>query len=195
MDAKAEKYHHGNLKAALLKAAFKLIEKIGLEGFTLREVARKAGVSHNAPYRHFSSKESLLAALATDSFQQLYEALQVAVANCSEPPERLHDAAIAYLRFALKNPARFNVMFHSTFDREAYPEYVSAYTGLLDLLSELIEQHRNLTTSRETAGELVWASIHGIAELGLAGRLRHGSQPELEQLADAATSVLLAGLQ
>jgi AcrR family transcriptional regulator len=195
MDAKAEKYHHGNLKSALLKAAFKLIEKIGLEGFTLREVARKAGVSHNAPYRHFPSKESLIAALATDSFLQLYAALQVAIAECPKPAERLHDAAVAYLRFALKNPSRFNVMFHSTFDREAYPEYVAAYTGLLDLLSELIEQHRNLTTSRETAGELVWASIHGIAELGLARRLRHGSPAELEQLADTATSVLLAGLQ
>jgi AcrR family transcriptional regulator len=195
MDAKVEKYHHGNLKSVLLKAAFKLIEKMGLDGFTLREVARKAGVSHNAPYRHFPSKESLVAALATESFRQLHQALQVAIAECAEPAGRLHDAAIAYLRFALKNPSRFNIMFHSTFDREAYPEYVAAYTGLLDLLSELIEQHSNLTTPRETAGELVWASIHGIAELGLARRLRHGSQPELEQLANAATSALLMGLR
>jgi AcrR family transcriptional regulator len=195
MDPKADKYHHGNLKSALLKAAFKLIEKTGLEGFTLREVARKAGVSHNAPYRHFPSKESLVAALATESFRQLHEALRAAITGCAKPADRLHDAAIAYLRFALKNPSRFNIMFHSTFDRETYPEYVAAYTGLLSLLSELIEQHRNLTTPTETAGELVWASIHGIAELGLARRLRHGSQPELETLADAATSALLAGLK
>jgi AcrR family transcriptional regulator len=195
MDPKAEKYHHGNLKSALLKAAFKLIEKIGVEGFTLREVARKAGVSHNAPYRHFSSKESLIAALATESFHQLHQSLQAAVAECAEPAGRLHDAAIAYLRFALKNPSRFNVMFHSTFDREAYPDYVAAYTGLLSLLSELVEQHSDLKVPIETAGELVWASIHGIAELGLAKRLRHGSAPELEQLADAATAALMAGLQ
>src|SRR5262249_13762735 len=147
------------------------------------------------PYRHFSSKESLIAALATDSFQQLYETLQVAVAKCTNPAERLHDAAIAYLRFALKNPARFNIMFHSTFDREEYPAYVAAYTGLLELPLERNEQNRHLTTLPETAGELVGASIHGIGELGLARRLRHGSQPELEQLADAATSALLAGLQ
>jgi AcrR family transcriptional regulator len=195
MDAKPDTYHHGNLKSALLKAAFKLIEKAGGERFTLREVARKARVSHNAPYRHFPSKESLLATLATESLRQLHQALRATVDECSEPDTRLHVAALAYLRFALKNPSRFNVMFHSTFDRNAYPDYVAAYTGLLGLLAELIQQHRDFATPTETAGELVWASIHGIAELGLAGRLRHGSQPELEQLANAATSALLAGLR
>ena len=195
MDAKPDKYHHGNLKSALLKAAFKLIEKAGVERFTLREVARKAGVSHNAPYRHFPSKESLFATLATESFRQLHQTLRATMDEFAEPATRLHGAAIAYLRFALKNPSRFNVMFHSTFDREAHPEYVAAYTGLLALLAELIEQHRDLATPTETAGELVWASIHGIAELGLAGRLRHGSQPELERLAGSATSALLAGMR
>ena len=195
MKAKGDKYHHGNLKFILLQAAFKLIEKMGVEQFTLREVARKAGVSHNAPYRHFSSKESLLAALATESFRQLHESLQRATGESAEPARRLRDAAIAYLRFALKNPSRFNVMFHSTFDRQAYPEYVAAYTSLLELLAELLEQHRDLAIPTEVAGELVWASIHGIAELGLAGRLRYGSQSELEQLADAILSALLAGLR
>lgn len=195
MQPKSDQYHHGNLKSVLLKAALKLVEKIGIERFTLREVARKAGVSHNAPYRHFPSKESLIAALASDSLRQLYEALRIAAEGSAEPAARLHDAAIAYLRFALKNPSRFNITFHSTFDRKAYPDYVTAYTGLLTLLSELIEQHRGLAIPTETAGELVWASIHGIAELGLAGRLRYGSQRDLEELAEAATSALLAGLQ
>jgi AcrR family transcriptional regulator len=191
--AKVDKYHHGNLKSALLKAAFKLIEKIGVEGFTLREVARKAGVSHNAPYRHFPSKESLIAELATESFRQLAEILRAAID--AEPSGRLHAAAIAYLRFAFKNPSRFHIMFHSAFEREAYPDYVAAYKDLLNLLSGLIEEHHDLSIPTDTVGELVWASIHGIAELGLAGRLRQGSQPELEQLASAATSALLAGLR
>jgi AcrR family transcriptional regulator len=195
MDTKADSYHHGNLKSTLLKAAFKLIEKMGVERFTLREVARKAGVSHNAPYRHFASKESLIAALATESFRQLHDTLRTAIGECDKPAERLHCAAIAYLRFALKNRSRFDIMFHSTFNREAYPDYVAAYTGSLSLLSDLIEQHSNLAVPTETAGELVWASIHGIAELGLAGRLRYGSQPELEQLAASAISALLTGLR
>ena len=195
MKVKADKYHHGNLKSVLLQAAFKLIEKIGIEHFTLREVARKAGVSHNAPYRHFPSKESLLAALATESFRQLHESLRTATGESAEPAARLRDASIAYLRFALKNPSRFNIMFHSTFDRQAYPDYVAAYTSLLGLLAELVEQHHDLSIPTEVAGELVWASIHGIAELGLAGRLRHGLQPELEQLADQLLSALLLGLR
>jgi len=194
MDGKTDQYHHGNLKSALLKAASKLVEKIGVERFTLREVARKAGVSHNAPYRHFPSKESLVASLATESFRQLHENLLEAIEASAEPATRLHDAAIAYLRFALKNPPRFNLMFHSKFDRQD-PDYVAAYGALVRLVGELIEPHHNLAIATETAGELVWASIHGIAELGLAGRLRDGSQPELEQLTDAAISALLAGLR
>lgn len=135
MGAKTDKYHHGNLKGALLKAGLKLVERIGVERFTLREVARKAGVSHNAPYRHFPSKESLLAALAADSLRQLHETLRLAVGHSAQPAARLHDAAIAYLRFAVKNPSRFNIMFHSAFDRAAYPDYVAASAGLLGLLS------------------------------------------------------------
>src|SRR5262245_44052555 len=101
VDPKPAKYHHGNLKPVLLKAAFKLIEKNGVEGFTLREVARKAGVSHNAPYRHFPSKESLIAELATESFRQLHDSLKESV-EAAPPTGRLRDAAIAYLRFAMK---------------------------------------------------------------------------------------------
>jgi len=190
-----DKYHHGNLKAALLKAAFQLVGKIGVEGFTLREVARRAGVSHNAPYRHFSSKESLIAALATESFRQLQEAVRRSIDEVADPPARLRAACRTYLHFALKNPSRFNIMFHSSFDRRSYPEYVSAYTDALALLSELIEVHSGLTVPAETAGELIWASVHGIAELGLAGRLRHGIAADLEQLSDAATENLLRGMR
>src|SRR5262245_37946280 len=84
-----DQYHHGNLKAALLKAAFQVIGKTGVESFTLREIARRAGVSHNAPYRHFKSREDLVAALATESLGQLTEAVRQAVQAESHPAERL----------------------------------------------------------------------------------------------------------
>ncbi len=91
MDAN-EKYLPWQSEVRSLKVA-KLIEKIGLEGVsTLREVARKAGVSHNAPYRHLPSKESL-SPHGTRLLPQLYAALQVAIAECPKPAERLHDAA------------------------------------------------------------------------------------------------------
>lgn len=183
-----DKYHHGNLRSALLKAAFHFAAK--REGFTLREVARRAGVSHNAPYRHFRGKEDLIAALAAESFRQLLDFLRAAVAEAPSPPDRLQAAARAYLRFALKNPSRFNIMFHSTFDRQAYPDYVAAYTESLALVSELLQAHENLQVDSATAGELIWASVHGITDLGLAGRLEN-----LEHLVGTSVQTLLHGMR
>lgn len=195
MAERAEAYHHGNLRAALLKAAFQLLGKVGLDGLTLREIARRAGVSHNAPYRHFQSKEDLVAALATDSLRQLTEAVRAAVEDEPKLEARLRAAASAYLRYALKNPARFQLTFHAAFDRESYPDYVAAYTDSLKLLDHLIQVHGPSRFDSDTASELIWSSIHGIAELGLAKRLRNGDHKELDALADASVETLLAGIR
>jgi AcrR family transcriptional regulator len=189
-----DKYHHGNLKAALLKAAFQLIGKIGSEGLTLREVARRAGVSHNAPYRHFKSKEDLVAALATEAFRQLHQFLIDATA-LADPAGRLGAAGRAYLRFGLANRSRFHVMFHSAFDRESFPEYVAAYRDVLSLLSEMMHARSDLNPKKIAIGEeLIWASVHGITELGIAQRLRYGKVEELEELVDVAVASLFRGL-
>ncbi len=188
-------YHHGNLKAVLARAALKLVGETGLGSFTLREVARRAGVSHNAPYRHFKKKEDVFASLATEGFHQLNERLSAALAGDLDPAAKLRGASRAYLAFAFENPARFAVMFHSNFDRQAYEEYVEAYSESLRLLSQLIVACGELgAESAETAGELVWSGVHGIAELGLANRLRAGDQAELEHLVDAAIDSLLNGM-
>ncbi len=194
MTDRAEPYHHGNLKAVLIKAAFQVIGKMGVDGLTLREIARRAGVSHNAPYRHFKSKEDLLAALATDSLRQLTTSVREAVGAEPKKDLRLRAAARAYLEYALKNPARFNLTFHSAFDRESYPEYVATYTESLALLAELIQVHLQ-DVDTELASELIWSSIHGISELGLAKRLRFGDRKQLEELADVSVATLLAGLR
>jgi len=194
-----DRYHHGNLKAALLKAAFQLVGKIGLEGFTLREVARRAGVSHNAPYRHFKSKEDLLAALAISAFEQLNAALQNAVKGCEDhagPAPRLRAASRAYLEFGLAHPARFHAMFHSRFDRESYPEYVAHYRAALALLDGLLLAcNPSGNPDSESASELLWATIHGITELGIAKRLEHGEPSKLTALVDSAVDVLLRGMR
>ena len=77
-------YHHGNLKQALLEASLNLIREVGPGAFTLREVARRAGVSHNAPYRHFRDKEELLAALAAEGFDRLTDAMTKAAESATE---------------------------------------------------------------------------------------------------------------
>jgi AcrR family transcriptional regulator len=95
-------YHHGELRPALLRAAARILEKEGRDAISLRDLARRAGVSHNAPYRHFADRQALLAALAEEGFALLAAALQ-------GKPWR--EQAMAYLRFALANPERFRLMF------------------------------------------------------------------------------------
>lgn len=95
-------YHHGTLRPALLRAAARILEKEGRDAISLRELARRAGVSHNAPYRHFADRQALLAALVEEGFALLAAAL-------AGKPWR--EQAMAYLRFALANPERFRLMF------------------------------------------------------------------------------------
>ena len=82
-------YHHGHLRKALLGAAIELIATVGSDGFTLREITRRAGVSHNAPYRHFRSKEDLIAAVAAQGFRELDQALRAAAQGIPGPRDRL----------------------------------------------------------------------------------------------------------
>src|SRR4051812_36803257 len=95
-------YHHGNLRPALLRAASKTLEKEGAGALSLRDLARRAGVSHNAPYRHFRDRDSLLAAIATEGFRQLGDALRGRAGK---------EMGAAYVRFALEHPQQFRLMF------------------------------------------------------------------------------------
>src|SRR5262245_19170606 len=115
---KEKPYHHGNLRAALVDAATGLIEERGPDGFTLREVARRARVSQAAPYRHFKDRNDLLAAVVEQGFQGLLEAMTEAAAASVSPLERLRRSGAAYLTFALGRTAHFQVMFRMEPDPE-----------------------------------------------------------------------------
>src|SRR5262252_7607274 len=106
MTTSRRRYHHGDLRAAILRAAAQLLEKQGVEGLSLREAARRARVSHYAPYRHFPSKEALLAALAARGFERFQEELAGA-----ERAGGFRGRGEAYIRFALANPQLFRLMF------------------------------------------------------------------------------------
>ena len=95
-------YHHGDLRPALLRAAAKILEKEGRDAISLRDLARRAGVSHNAPYRHFADRQALLDALAAEGFALLAAELE---------GQSWREQAVAYVRFALANPERFGLMF------------------------------------------------------------------------------------
>jgi AcrR family transcriptional regulator len=159
-------YHHPELRAALLRTAGKLLEKQGVAALSLRELARRAGVSHNAPYRHFADRESLLAALAAEGFAQLGRAQQGARARGG-----LRAMGEAYVRFALDNPQRFRLMFGGqlAFAGHAALREVAtrAYEGLAGALAAQIPEAQ----AARDASLAAWALVHGLALLLLDERI------------------------
>src|SRR5882757_4974189 len=131
MPASKTTYHHGDLRAACLDAALELVEEGGETALSLRAVARRAGVSPAAPYRHYADREALVSAVATVGYRELAERLAAAHPSPSTP-EQLASVAIAYVQFALERPALFRLMFGDPCDRDndervAATAAVSAY--------------------------------------------------------------------
>lgn len=187
-------YHHGDLRRALLDTALERIREAGSEGLTLRELARRAGVSHAAPYRHFPDRSALLAAVAEEGFAQLAAAMQQAGERGRTPLGRLRRAGLAYVEFARASPAHFRMMFG--------PEAVGAggAAGLrtFSALAALVEGCQRAGDLRAGDSELLarmaWSLVHGIAELEAASQLGMRSAAELERFALRAMDALLAGL-
>jgi AcrR family transcriptional regulator len=152
-------YHHGDLRAAVLSAAGKLIEKEGLAGLSIREAARRAGVSHNAPYRHFPDRDALLAALATEGFSELEKFLEGRTGRAMGE---------AYVRFALVHPQRFRLMFGGQLDLDRYPE-LHAQAGATH--ARLTAAFAGLGAEAKFAAAAAWSLVHGLAHLILDGHL------------------------
>jgi AcrR family transcriptional regulator len=161
-----KRYHHGDLQAALTAAAGKILEKEGLDALSLREVARRAGVSHNAPYRHFREREALLAALAAEGFGMLGQAQQAAAAAGG-----LRAMGEAYVRFALAHPQRFRLMFGGRIPIARHPQLrevaTKTFEGLAGALSAGVPEAQSARDSSIAA----WALVHGLAQLLLGGRI------------------------
>jgi AcrR family transcriptional regulator len=159
MSTSARAYHHGELRPALLRAAAKVLEKDGPGALSLRELARRAGVSHNAPYRHFSGREALLAALAADGFRLLGEALTRATGRAMGE---------AYVRFALEHPQRFRLMFggHLSFGR--HPRLAEAAGRPYEALLGAFRAQPSIGDA-EKAAAAAWSLVHGLAHLLLDG--------------------------
>jgi AcrR family transcriptional regulator len=150
-------YHHGDLRAALLQAAGEILEREGLASLSLREAARRAGVSHNAPYRHFPDRERLLAALAAEGFASLNEDL-------AKRPEG--SVGLGYVEFALAQPQRFRLMFGGQLRLEDHPELRTAAQSSHQSLQKTFE---SLGEDAPLAAAAAWALVHGLANLILDG--------------------------
>jgi AcrR family transcriptional regulator len=162
------RYHHGNLRAALLERAETTIETEGVENLSLRQLARDLGVSHGAPGRHFRDKQALLDALAHDGFVAMNAEVDAAAATPGPVSERLGAAARAYVTFAVEHKALLQVMFTTGHAPDANPRPAIRRVGLTTL-TDLIRTAQ--ATGEIAPGDpdrvalVAWAAVHGVVAL------------------------------
>jgi len=158
-------YHHGDLRTSIVRAGWQLIDKQGIAKLSLREAARLVGVSHNAPYRHFPDRESLLAALAAEGFAALGRALQEAAASGG-----LRAMGEAYVRFALERPQRFRLMFGGAVPIAPHAALRENATRVFESLAQALAPQLPGAAGRD-ASIAAWALVHGLAQLLLDERI------------------------
>ena len=191
-------YHHGNLRQALIDGAKDLIAEKGPDGFTLRELARRVGVSHTAAYRHFADKDALLAAVAEEGFRRMGEAFDRAVRGSSDPMETFTAVGLAYVRFAVDNPANFQVMFRMADCMPDVPSLQEASDGSYQVLLDQVQAAQDAGIVREGPVELLaltaWSTVHGLARLLVDKAVDPEELGDPEVVAQQVTALLFAGL-
>jgi len=161
-------YHHGDLRAACVSAAMELLEEGGESALALRAVARRAGVSPAAPYRHYADREALVSAVAAVGYRELAERMAAAHPSPSTP-EQLASVATAYVLFALERPALFRIMFGEPCDRDNH-ERTAATEAVSRYVRDIVQrsfQHADA----DALATAIWALVHGLAFLYLDGKL------------------------
>ncbi|GJD50010.1 HTH-type transcriptional repressor FabR [Methylobacterium crusticola] len=197
----ARGYHHGDLRDALLAAAERLMTERAGWTFTLREVARAAGVSHNAPYNHFADRRALLAAVAARGFGALTGALRGALreVEASDVGAGIRATGCAYVAFAVAHPARYRLMFSGELvaceDAAFRAAGEEAFAVLRDLIARGVAAGR-IRADRDGAHALAaWSLVHGLAMLLLDGKVPGKAGGAVEgSMIDAVAATLIEGL-
>jgi AcrR family transcriptional regulator len=172
-------YHHGDLKNALIVAGVEILAREGVGALSLRKVAKKAGVSHSAPYAHFKDKQALIAAISIEGFKELLAALQeVFEKNETAPGRLLLETAWVYMEFALKESDTFKVMFSGILEKEnEYPDLVDVVQRTFHMVVKVVAICQANAVLPEGDAELtstaLWAQIHGLISLYLEGQISH----------------------
>jgi len=197
MAAAKHSYHHGDLRRALIDRAVELISQKGASAFTLREVARRAGVSHTAPYRHFADKDALLAAVAEEGFRALHQRSADAAQAASEHPMlRFASAGETYVLFAIDKPAHFKVMFAGVgLDDEALR--TAADAAFEQLVDEVLIAQRAGVIRQGDARSIAlasWSMVHGLATLVVDGALPEDKFGGPEQIRAAIVPLIFSGI-
>ncbi len=172
-------YHHGDLKNALIEAGIDILSREGVNGLTLRKAAREAGVSHAAPYAHFTDKQALIAAISTEGYRRFLEHITQVARRYEDDPLRLFiEGAWAYMKFALDDPAHFRITFSGVVEKEQdYPALVEATAQSFALVVRIVERCQQAGILRPEPPDLlavsIWSAVHGLVSLLINGQISH----------------------
>lgn len=192
-------YHHGDLRRELVAAAMDILRSEGEGELTLRAVARAAGVSQTAPYRHFPDKCSLLAAVAETGFSKLEARCEDALSATEGARNRLHQLGKAYVQFALDEPALFRLMFSAELGqfKDEYPQLVARGKQVHDMMratvEDILSEADAAKVELETSCVAAWSLVHGLAFL-LIDRGIKASPHQTDVLVDGVTRLFARGL-
>jgi AcrR family transcriptional regulator len=178
-------------------AAAELVTCCGPAAVSLREVARIVGVSHNAPYRHFPTRQALLAAVAAFGFETLFQEMR-ASSHSPDPSEHLREIGRVYIAFALRHRGVYQLMFSDEIQKSEYPELREiAESGFMSLKEHVTALNPDLPDLQARgAATTVWGLMHGIAHLILDNQLKNTGEDDSahSNLIDLSTRILVAGL-
>ena len=195
-------YHHGELREALVDAGRKLLEEKGLRGFTLRECARRAGVSHGAPAYHFASIDDLLAEIAARGLGELSGMMAAEAARAGDDAtRRLVGQGVGYMAFAAAHPMLFRLMFNRETDAFETPALVAAAKAMREQHFAAIEAAlpKAAPEVKERMSDFAWATMHGFITLVLEGQVGEADSSRalkargMSLLAAMAETVVRAG--
>lgn len=183
------RYHHGDLKNALVAAGMEILETEGLEGLSLRAIAARVGVSHAAPRNHFGTLKGLLTAIAAEGFRRHAAIMREGLAEGAPRAERLRAAMQGYVRFAAEHPALFALMFsplHCAHDDPALTAAASESYGTLREISAGLDWDKGEGPQGAQRTEwMLWSLVHGYATLAGAGMFKTGADGRPLQSIDA----------
>ena len=180
-------YHHGDLRNALLDAARKILEEESLADLSLRAVARRAGVSHAAPYRHFPNHEALLVELAREGFVELRGEIAAAAMPTGAESDRIAKIGAAYMRFVARRPEVASLMFGAQLpNRDAFPDLGDA--------ADAIGNEIGIALHDSALGLAVWAAVHGLAMLILRNVVDLGQRKSGLDVLPSRAEIILRSL-